>query len=219
MSEMPPLPPTPPPPEGFEPDEEYPAQAAIGAASVRWSKTAVTGFVLSLIGCLGLTAALGLVFGFFGLLATRGRRLRGRGLAIAALPVSVLTGTLFVVGLLLYGMAGELRAVHSQLGTLLKTESARTSAAISTFRTCCSPGFNAEVQNEPLLDWFNKVQAAHGTLVQMSPPKPSNDSFAFHFDAEFVRGKAQVDMFYVLDGRHLRLDDIEIDGSSPRRPD
>ena len=87
------------PPAGPPPGEMPEGDAVVMPRPKSWSALAISGFVLSLVGCLGITAALGLVFGIAGILATRGRRKRGFGLAVAAIPISMLTGALSVVGL------------------------------------------------------------------------------------------------------------------------
>ena len=52
-----------------------------------WSAAAIGAFVLSLLGFIGITAVLGLIFSIVGIVATRRGRRRGMGLAIAAIPI------------------------------------------------------------------------------------------------------------------------------------
>ena len=184
---------------------------------MRWSKTAVTGFVLSLIGCLGITAALGLVFGIFGILATRGGRLRGRGLAVASIPISILSGAVSLLILLAITMGQELIAINNGLATLLKSEAARTEAALTQFRANCSDNFREAVSDDDLRAWLDQVQAKHGTLVSFGPPTPSEQRLAFHMEGKFTGGVADIEIRGVMTRWHLRLDDVLIDGSSPRR--
>jgi len=58
----------------------------------RWSALAITAFVLSFIGFLGFTAILAIIFGAVGIWVTRAGCRRGMGLAIAAIPIALVTG-------------------------------------------------------------------------------------------------------------------------------
>lgn len=218
MSEIPPSPATR-PSYGFGADDSPGDLPLASPPAERWSKTAVTGFVLSLIGCLGITAALGFVFGIFGLMATRDGRLRGRGLAIAALPISILTGAIFVCLLLLLAMGRDFGLMTRRLAIVLTSESARTDEALAQFRLSCSEEFNEVVSKDGLGAWFDQVQAKHGTLVEFGAPVPSDKPMVFQLEAKFSGGVAKIEMFCVLEGRHMPLDDIQIDGSSPRQRD
>ena len=119
----------------FQPPTPGPAMAPGGPVGVppafnepvRWSAAAVAGFVLSLVGCLIVTAPLGLILGIVGIVTTRGGRRRGMGLAIAAIPISLLTGVfslIVVANVVVFGQV--LFQAKEQLPQLLKLDAAST---------------------------------------------------------------------------------------------
>lgn len=89
--------------------EAAPSQqvAPSAAAPSKTSGLCIAGFVVSLISIplIGIPAIIGLILSICGLGATNKKNLKGKGLAIAGIIISILTGLLFllIVGLTLFG--------------------------------------------------------------------------------------------------------------------
>lgn len=212
------------------PGAVYPGQdgAPVGGAPPRWSAAAVSGFVLSLLGCTGIGAVLGLILGFVGIAATRGGRRRGMGLAIAAIPISLITG---LVGALVgwLGFLG-LRMVTDtpeQLLAIMGTRVASVSEGADALRDVSSDGFRAEVNAEAIEAWLTKVWGTHGRLTGSEPDKtnpggtmPGGNPF-LGLEGKFVNGPANITV--VFDAGSVwstpEIVDIEVDGVSPRDSD
>ena len=99
-----------------------------------------------------------------------------------------------------------------------------TSAAVG-LRGLCSDDFNDAVSDDDLESWIDKVRTTHGKLVDLdlstSRPRPvPGEPRSLVLDAKFVNGPAALKIKMVQeDLTHQKIDDIEIDGSSPRRSD
>ena len=188
-----------------------------------WSASAIGGFVLSLIGCVGVTAVLGLILAIVGVARTSGGVRRGRGLAIAAIPISVLTGVFSVFLLLGLLLAQSFMAQLNDVKAALSSADA-ASAAVA-LRGLCSDDFNATVSDDDLRRWVEEVRAKHGKLVNLglstSRPRPvPGEPRSLVLEAKFVNGPAALKIKLAReDLTHQTIDDIEIDGSSPRNAD
>ena len=209
------LPPDSPYPNGLVPDPMQPHDAPAAYQPKRWSVPAVSGFVLSLIGCMGVPAVLGFILGIWGLVATRDDRRRGRGFAIAALPISVVTGAISVLLLFTVVYAQNVGVVHRQLPLLLGSDPAAVGEATMKLRSVCTDDFNEVVTDERLRDWLGEIRETHGTLAEIQP------DFSRIADGgitgKFVNGSAPIQLRFITGRRWAsRLDDIAIDGSSPR---
>ncbi len=186
-----------------------------------WSAAAIAGFVLSLLGCVGITALGGLIFGVVGIFKTRGGQLRGRGLAVAAIPISLVMGCLSVLLVISVIVIVRGGAIVDQLPTILTADSATTTEAVSALRAITSQDFNADVTTEALQDWLKEVGANHGRLVavpELSPvqTKTSQDGGkAMNFDGKFVSGPASITITFKREGWNVKIDDLAIDGVSP----
>lgn len=186
-----------------------------------WSTAAISGFVLSLLGCLGITAILGLILGITGIATTRGGRRRGLGLAIAAIPISLVTGALSIVvgmGMLMGISFGTLAA---RLPEVFEADSSTMDAAVLALREIGSEDFNATVSTETVRSWLEQVAVKHGKLVEvvkLTPPGPttSSDGKTFSVEAKFVNGPANITISFGLENYRIKLHDIEVDGVSPR---
>lgn len=184
---------------------------------------AIAGFVLSLIGCVGVTAVLGFCLSIGGLIATRNRHLRGRGLAIAALPISLITGALSVV-LVLVGwfFTRNIGVVFVQLPILLGPDPSAVNEALTVFREVCSGGFNEAVSEEAMRVWLKDIREAHGTLAEIQPASTGGPGGGIRltWEGRFVNGPAPIELTLVVEKQwQIRLDDIAIDGLSPRQPE
>ncbi len=148
---------------------DFPPQADMELAGNNprpMSATAVAGFILSL---LGITAVLGLVLAIIGLYRTSRGRLRGRGLAIAAIPISLVTGVVTVIALyVLLLTAGALQAMEQVREALAGTPS----DGPAVLRSICTDDLNSEVTDERIIAWIESVQASHGPLMSLGAPEP-----------------------------------------------
>jgi len=186
-----------------------------------WSAAAISGFVLSLLGCVGITAILGLILGIIGVVTTRGGRRRGLGLAVAAIPISLVTGALSILllmGVLLGISAGVLAA---RLPTVFEANSSQMDAAVFALREIGSDDFNATVSTEAIRSWLEQVAVKHGKLVEVGKPTPSgpttsSDAKAFSFEGKFVNGRANITIAFGLEDYRIKLHDMQVDGVSPR---
>jgi hypothetical protein len=192
------------------------------AAPPRWSAAAIGGFVLSLIGFLGVTAVLGLLFGIIGIVATRGGRRRGMGLAIAAVPISLATGALAILLVFAVLFASHVKAVTSRLEEVLACEPTAVAAAVDQLRLVTSDEFNERVDRESMQGWLERVHATHGKLIDLTIDRKrlvtptENGALSISLDAKFVNGTVSVRVtFSEGDFWSLRIDDIEVDGGSP----
>lgn len=216
----------------FQPSQEAPGNAPTPPYTpsdttdfpdpLQWSAAAITGFVLSFLGCTGVGAPLGIVFGIVGLVRTRGGRRRGFGLAVAAIPISLLTGVLFVVIAIGMMLGSATRAAASEVKEVLRTRPADIAMAVSSLREICSEDFSAEVGAEELRAWVEAVRAKHGRLVQLEglihqPSGRSSGKASIGLEGKFINGRANITITFKVEGlRRVTVDDIEVDGVSPR---
>ncbi len=190
----------------------------------RWSALAITAFVLSLIGFLGFTAILGIILGIAGIAVTRGGRRRGMGLAIAAIPISLLTGAVgavFVIGIVSLFRMGD---VTKQVEKVLST-SEDAGKAIDSIYANSTPSFQQEVSRDELSNWLSEVRRKHGNLINVdrtiktSTVTSEGNRASFNLPGKFVNGPALVRMRFEQHGLMKPLiDDFDVDGFSPRKP-
>ncbi len=202
-----------------------PPTAADGSPSAglppSWSAAAIAGFVLSLLGCVGITALAGLILGIVGILKTRGGQRRGRGLAVAAIPISLVMGGLSVLFGISVMVIARGKVVVDQLPTVLAADSSATAEAVSALRAITSQDFNADVTAEALQAWLKEVGAKHGRLVEVPKLSPvqtktsSSGEKATNFDGKFVSGPASITITFKREGWNVKIDDLTVDGVSP----
>jgi hypothetical protein len=214
-----------PPPED-QPASGVPGFAAFDQPPAPYSAAAIAGFVFSLLICIPvLGGILGLVFGLVGLGSTAGGRRRGRGLAIAAIPLSLLTG--FVSGLFAYAVwsAGrDLITMVDQIEPIFQANDAALDDAVETVLAMTTPEFQQEAGPEDFRKWLEDVEAKHGKLVEMTtdrnmPPERTGDKLVLIVPAKFVKGSASIRVTLKGTGplriRQL-IDDLSVGDSSPR---
>lgn len=211
MTQFPPtsgLPPAPPPNGNFP------------ALQTPYSGAAIAGFVLSLLGCAGITAVLGFILGIVGIFSTRDGRRRGMGLAVAAIPISLITGALSI-GLLLSTLAfGRGAAMLVQLPMFLNGDPAGLTQAATSIRELSSEDFKDSVSEQVLTDWLTQIAEEHGSLAELTDADAKDstkagDAIVFELDGKFTNGPANITVRFVFEGYVMKLDDIEIDGVSP----
>ena len=187
-----------------------------------YSASAIAGFVLSLLGCLGVTAVLGLIFAVVGLVTTRGGARRGAGLAIAAIPISIITGLISVVVVILAWQGIQTMRIALNLPGVYTVNGSVSPEAIEELRGVFTDSFNAEVSGEKLGTWFESVQTEHGVLTELKPngqPKtiPGTDRLTYSLTGKFVSGPQNVDVIMlVAPPFSFQIDDIVVAGKSPR---
>lgn len=187
-----------------------------------WSASAIGAFVLSLLGWIGITAILALIFGVVGIFATSDGKRRGRGLAIAAIPISVVTGAVAVVVVLLAIVSLRMVEVPKKLESVFV--SGDIAAQTSRLRMFAGDKFNQSVSDETLQAWLAGVREQHGTMTGLTLNLATAFSDAddgsprLSAKGKFVNGEATVRLtFAAEDLWNAKLADVEVDGVSPLR--
>ena len=198
--------------------------AASHVGPPRWSALAITAFVLSLIGFLGFTAVLGIILGIAGIAVTRCGRRRGMGLAIAAIPISLITGAVgafFVVGIVSFVRMGDMT---KQVERVLSAPD-DADKAIESIYASSTPSFQQEVGREELSNWLSEIRLKHGNLISLdrtittSTVSSEANRALFNLPGKFVNGPALIRMRFEQRGLTQPLiDDFDVDGFSPRKP-
>ena len=192
------------------------------AQRVGWSALAITGFICSLLGFLGVTAILGIIFGIAGIVASRGGRKRGIGLAIAAIPISLVTGALSLFLLFAVVMATRYVQIPAALAPALKAADPSSPESIAAVRKHAADSFNQQVSDEAVVTWLRKVRETHGSLVELRADKQSaysqsEGAMTFNFNGKFVNGPAGVRVTVRKEGVFsMKFDDVDVGGISPR---
>jgi hypothetical protein len=214
------IPTSPPGFDGATPPPPYPLEP-IRAKS--WSAAAITGFVLSLLGCGGITALLGLAFGIMGIVKTKDGQRRGLGFAVAAIPISLITGALFLRALPGAVVVARLGPKMMQLAQAL--ESSDATGTVAAIRSLSTDSFNGAVSDEDLNGWLEHIRSTHGKLVDLERPstpatQTANGGIRFSTQAKFVNGRASITIEVIRRGLlDVKVNDFAVDGVSPRETD
>lgn len=203
------------PPAGPPPGAMPTGAPAAMPRPTSWSALAISGFVLSFLGCLGITAALGLVFGIAGIVATRGGKKRGFGLAVAAIPISIVTCAVGVGGY--YSMKMLADAVMDRMSVVVDVVGSapdESAEAFATLREGCSDEFIKKISDESLTLWLATIREKHGSLVSTDKtPMPLHDGGGLQINAKFVNGPAPIVFrFSTASGTKMLIDYIDVDG-------
>jgi hypothetical protein len=190
--------------------------APTSAAQPPWSVAAIAAFIASFLGCLLVPALLGLVLGIIGIVQSSGGKRRGMGLAIAALPISVVTAAIGVFGVFMGIIAMNFVAITSSLPQIFD-ESQGEEAMLAAFRDIASERLSLAVDDDAFRDWIERVTDERGKLVEIEPPKrqgqPSGTVAEIPLIGKFVNEDAEI--LIVVDFSNLldpRLDNIAVDG-------
>lgn len=213
----------PPNPPGYAPNQGTEFYPTIPSGPPPWSALAITAFVCSLIGFLGFTAVLGIILGIVGIIVTKQGVRRGRGLAIAAIPISVVTGS--IGGLIVLGIVslGQMTTTTRQFEGVLAGSGADVSKKIDYIYAHATPDFQNKISRERLAEWLAEMGRKHGKLVELDRKMipgtltSSGSNAVLNYPGKFVNGQGLVQFHF--EQRSLTkplLDDVEIDGSSPR---
>lgn len=211
----------PPPPPGAEVPGAFEPAETSGPRPM--SAAAVAGFVCSLVFCIPFLAPLlGLIFGLVGIVRTSGGRRRGRGLAIAALPIALLFGAGHTwVAVAAFNWFQSMKALADGVQVALRASGPRVPEAAADLYQLSSKRFRVQVSEEQFQNWMAGVVKEHGQLqaiglAQTPFEQVGPDQFVCRQVGRFVNGEAVIEVICAFDGEAgLRFDDIRIDGDSP----
>jgi hypothetical protein len=192
----------------------------------RWSALAITAFVLSLLGFLGFTAILGIILGIAGIAVTRGGRRRGMGLAIAAIPISLVTGAFGALFLVTGVMVWRMGEMSKRIEPALSASSADVAKSADEIFAMGSLAFQSAAPKDRIETWLADVKQKHGTLSGFERQddlgfitRNSSGGFVLNLRGKFTNGPALVRVRfspnYIL---NPHIDDIDVDGNSPLAP-
>jgi hypothetical protein len=160
------------------------------------SAAAVTGFVSSLVFCLPLvTQLLGLVLGIVGIAKTSAGRARGRGLAIAAVVISLVVGGLWVLAGI--PLMGTLR-IASNIRPLLEADQADLPAVVSrVYGASFSDRLKLRVSERDVVDYLERVHETYGDLEALRSSSQfwqpaSGEAADLALTGKFTKGTAGV---------------------------
>jgi len=190
---------------------------------VPYSALAIAAFVCSLLGCLGFTAVLGLILGIAGVVVTRDGARRGMGLAIAAIPISLVTGLLSVVMILLLTAVASMMQVVEALPDVYDDDGNVSPKAVAVVRKAFSEELKYKVSEEQFITWLEQVRAEHGAIVQITdvgdpaPAQGNSNRVVIKATGKFTSGPQEIVMTLQVDSPvSFRVADISIGGLSPR---
>lgn len=216
----------PPPPPGYSMSPASDAYSAQQLGPPRWSALAVTAFVLSIIGFLGVTAILGIIFAVAGIAVTSGGRRRGLGLAISAIPISLVTGGLGAVVAYVGYTSIHMYKTTEGLVPVLSSSSEKAADGAESILALSSASFRANVEKSQLEQWLLDINRKHGSLTKFEANTETGiltanaaGNAVFNVRGKFTNGPALMRVTFSSDSLlDYRIDDIEVDGLSPRSP-
>lgn len=189
----------------------------------RWSAMAIAAFVCAILGFLGFTAILGLIFAVAGIVVTRKGERRGLGLAVAAIPISILTGA---IGLFLaYGVltATSMFNASEAFHQVMSKPSDQIPAEADKVYEITSKSFQQDISREQFVQWLQQISAKHGNMVglerdpDLRPVTSGPRGTAVNVRAKFTNGPVLVRiMFMPKSLMEWKIEDIEVDGDSVR---
>jgi len=190
-----------------------------------WSKAAVVGFGASFCGCTIIGSLIGLTLGVVGIVKTGNGKRRGRGLAIAAIPISLLTGVVGAyMGLGIYAYS-RMADIVGKIPAALNEADPATAAA--ELRKLASDDFKEQVSVSDLATWVSGARKAHGKFVSMKPDQndpggPTKSGWLYlNYEGKFVDGDASVRIFFNAQSvlSDPSIVNLEIDGKAIRAID
>ena len=163
---------------------------------------------------------LAVVLGIVGIVKTSARRRRGRGLAIAAIPLGVLAAlSQLTIGSAITRFKATTEHSRKALA-ILETPRSRLPEEVSEwYEAMPSARFKVAVTEAQFRQWLEEVQAKHGQLQEAErskqKPKTRDGAIAFNFVGRFVNGATDIEVLVGLDMQGPRVDDLRVGGSSP----
>ncbi len=184
------------------------------------SKLAIMAFVLSFLLVL---APLGVLFGVAGIVVTWSGRKRGRGFAIASIPIGVMVSVLTTLIVITFLLMANVVKKENVVGFLKSSQSTIASSASETYDGL-SDRFKVVVSEDAFQEWALATAEAHGTLQDVErgrdwlSTQPGN-SWVLNLTGKFVNGPANIKVTVGVDWGSLsaEVDDIAVDGVSPKR--
>ncbi len=212
-----------PPPDAVGPPAGEPGHESYGPPPL--ATTALIGFIASLVVCFPVFQIVGLILGIVGIVVTAGGKRRGRGLAIAAIPISLLV--MAGQGLLIYFVVyfiHEMKQFPPPVEAAFRASSTRIPEAAADAYEWSSARFRQEVSPEQFAEWVAGIVQKHGQLQEAEFVQPSwmekppvGETLILHRTGRFVNGTAAIDIEIAREGKGIdfRFDDIRVDGESP----
>jgi hypothetical protein len=221
MATFPPPPPIDPGSSDAQNDDNF---AQFEGGPPPWSGSAITGFVSSLLICIPVVSSLvGLIAGIMGISSTAGGRRRGRGLAIAAIPISLLTGVGWAYGLMIMvKSATSLMEMKTTVEQVFKARDLSDEDVQALIESSMSERAAASTTPAKIREWVEKVKADQGSLAEVTlnmrvEPMPGTTTTVLVFPCRFVNGTADVRVISAVslkDGMKFLIDDIKVGGHS-----
>lgn len=213
--------PSPPPPPG-QPYGQYPAAMHY---EKQWSALAIAAFILALLGFMGCTAVLAIALGIAGIVATTGGKRRGMGLAIAAIPIAIVTGSISVIfGVLAIRMFKEVAELPERIQPILAAQQPGSPGSVEALRALASASLDKSLSDEQIEAWAARVREKHGTLVRLDAVSAGNQrrgaadgEMSVDLNGQFVNGPATVRVvFRPEEMLEMKIDDLLVGGISLR---
>ena len=136
-------------------------------------------------------------------------------MAVAAIPISIVTGAVGVGGY--YSMKMLADAVMDRMSVVVDVVGSapdESAEAFATLREGCSEEFIKKISDESLTLWLATIREKHGSLVSTDKtPMPLHDGGGLQIDAKFVNGPAPIVFrFSTASGTKMLIDYIDVDG-------
>lgn len=213
---------SPPPPPGGLAGNVAPAGPPLNVQP-SMSAVAVVALVASLVFCVPfVTQVVGLICGVIGIASTSGGRRRGRGLAIAAIPISLIVAAVWCgLGYVTFRVFGEATRLAQEVQTLLRTSGEAVAVNSTDFYTHTSKRFQQQLTQSEFAAWVDQVLDDHGTLQNMRPAQQFFQSdpegrMVTQYIGQFSNGSANIAVTFAFDDDFTpQIDDVQVDGESP----
>jgi hypothetical protein len=183
------------------------------------STAALVGFVSSLVICIPLlTQLLGAILGIFGVVQTSGGRRRGRGLAIAAICISLSAAVVWGgAGFAGYTLITSAKAILTDTKPLFSSPEADLQTAVSRLRDAhFSARLKLRVDEQAVQDFARQVIARHGRLKGFRPgdpplaPTPNGQGLELHVVGLFATSTADITFVIGRNGLALEIDNVTV---------
>lgn len=211
----------PPPPPGY--GYSSPQGGGYAPAVYRpYSGLAITAFVLSLLGC---TSPIGFILGVVAVFSI-GRDRRGRGLALAAIPISLafMAGGGWVL-LRAGGVVKDWMEIGAATESLLRDGGAGRTPDLVKLRELSTPEFAALLTDENVAAWLAAVQGEFGrfeaTIVEFSGSAQSDDDVSLTetaIPARFEKGREDIVAVGRMRDWRVKLDGLSVGVHSLGKP-
>jgi hypothetical protein len=194
------------------PEAPYPPQPA------PMSTAAVTGFISSLVFCIPLvTQLLGLILGIVGITKTSAGRARGRGLAIAAVVISLAASAVWLlVGATLVPIMLAMLSIAGDIRPLLEADHAELPTIVNRlYEGSFSERLKQRVSERDVVGYIERVHQTYGDLKGLGSSSQlwqatSSESADLALTGRFTNGTVGVRVTLGLGGSNLEIDNITV---------